>query len=203
MDSNSLQSILTRSRNLISKDMDGTLDNIAREERERINEMMDETPAVLTEGGSPVSNQVPKNPTREFNTSHMGPLADKLPREIVESFKKNPIEINGSGSILDSVSLPQMQKPKRQAKQQVIREVAAPQASAPIDYSMVKMIVEGVVKKEMEGIKESLNLGGNEISAMFNTKGGFKFLTKNGDIYEAKLIKKGNLNEAKKQRLDS
>lgn len=199
MDSNSLQSILTRSRNLISKDMDGTLDSIAREERGRINEMMDETPAVLTEGGSPVSNQVPRNPTREFNTSHMGPLADKLPREIVESFKKNPIEINGSGSILDSVTLPQMQKPKKQA----IREVAAPQASAPIDYSMVKMIVEGVVKKEMESIRESLNLGGNEINAMFNTKGGFKFLTKNGDIYEAKLIKKGNLNEAKKQRLDS
>ena len=185
---------MTRSRNLISKDMDGTLDSIAREERERINEMMDETPAVLTEGGSPASNQVPKNPTREFNTSHMGPVANKLPREIVESFKKNPIEINGSASVLDSVTLPQMQKPKKQ----VIREVAAPQASAPIDYSMVKMIVEGVVKKEMENIRESLNLGGNEINAMFNTKGGFRFLTKNGDIYEATLVKKGNINENKK-----
>ena len=73
-------------------------------------------------------------------------------------------------------------------------------ASAQIDYPMIRTIVEDVVRKYTQALnkkiinesKAQVNL--NEVNTVTLGK-SFKFLAKNGDIYEAKLTKIGNIND--------
>ena len=140
----------------------------------------------------------------------------RLPKAILESMESNPIDETplydaiGSGSVLDKLDKKTFENSRRLMPNAgkvptKITEQIQPQPqqfvtqTANIDYSLIKTIVEDCVKKSMVALKknilnENANAASNALMYMqFNN--GFKFITKNGDIYEAKLVKKGNVND--------
>ena len=139
----------------------------------------------------------------------------RLPKAILESMESNPIDETplydaiGSGSVLDKLDKKTFENSRRlmpnagKVPTKITEQIQQPQQivtqSANIDYSLIKTIVEDCVKKSMVALKknilnENANASSNALMYMqFNN--GFKFITKNGDIYEAKLIKKGNVND--------
>lgn len=135
----------------------------------------------------------------------------KLPSAILEAFKENPIDtsvleknmgMESDKSVLDLFNVPN--PPKKQ--KQVIRETPIPQQTvsqqpAMVDYSLIRTIVEESVKKYVSALKKSVlneNKQQNSDNLVLMKIGeSFKFVTSNGDIFEAKLVKKGNVNEKK------
>ena len=130
----------------------------------------------------------------------------KLPKEILESFKTNPIEGsilgNPQKSILDTIDFKTQGQFLQENKQQVNEIKQAPQiTNSNVDYSMIKMIVEDCMKKYTSALKKSLineqkqNIS-EELHAM-KIGDKFSFITKNGDLYEADLKFIKNLNNKK------
>ena len=71
-----------------------------------------------------------------------------------------------------------------------------------VDYSLIRTIVEESVKKYVGSLKKSLLNENKQQSTddnmvLMKIGESFKFVTKNGDIFEAHLVKKGNINEKK------
>ena len=190
-----IKDALSRSKKLM--EMSGDINKIAREKRGNIEE------ALNTEGVNLVSspNKVNRNMEPINQNRPITKAASKLPREILESFKSNKIESDplmaNNSSVLD-LALP---KEELVVEERVPQPTERPQVSSGVDYSIIKMIVEESVRKYMSSlgkkiITESKNTS-NGLNSMINIDGGFKFLTKNGDIYEAKLVKKGNIHDKK------
>lgn len=146
-------------------------------------------------------------------------ISSKLPKEIMESFKNKQINVNSIGSIstngssiLDDLNVatngniyPKNNEIIEENKIQV-QESIQPQILAnaqSIDYSLIKMIVEDCIKKYTSSLKKSMlneskiNEQNGELKAM-KIGDKFSFITKNGDLYEAKLEFKGNINKKKK-----
>ena len=132
----------------------------------------------------------------------------KLPTEILESFKSNPISCGDlpTNSVLDLINEgtdktlfkeeTKIEEPKPVVSQQQIIPTAT-----NIDYSMIKMIVEDCLRKQLASIKktiltESTNKN-NDTSTLKAMKIGnkFSFVTDNGDLYEAKLTFIKNINK--------
>lgn len=122
----------------------------------------------------------------------------KLPAAILESFQNDPID--GNVSVLDGINEKTQGKlflnnntPKQEPKR-VVEQTQAQNSSVNIDYSMIKMIVEDCMRKQLSSIKKTIisegignqnnNLG--ELKAM-KIGNKFSFITENGDVYEAKL----------------
>ncbi len=130
----------------------------------------------------------------------------KLPKEILESMKNNPIDVGPNivtDSILDRINYHtkgQLFNENKPIAQQTIQET--PQISSStnsIDYSMIKMIVEDCMKKYVNTMKKTIineNKTNNSIDEIQALKIGdkFSFITKNGDLYEAKLTFIKNIN---------
>ena len=125
-----------------------------------------------------------------------------LPKEIVEAFKQNPI---GNDTI--DTSNEEVQEVKQIMKnsnnlptQNVINE----QTTNGVDYGLIKTIIESAVKKYANAlnkriISENKSTAKGNISELKAMKIGnkFSFISENGDIYEAKLIFKGNIKDKK------
>ena len=94
--------------------------------------------------------------------------------------------------------LPSRQQPKQvveEVKQQPMQQVL----TQSVDYPMIRTIVEDVVRKQIGALsKKMLNESKTSDISTITLGKTFKFLAKNGDIYEAKLQKIGNINEQKK-----
>lgn len=118
-----------------------------------------------------------------------------LPKEILESFTKNPLELK-TPSVLDNIDTSDVHKT-------AISETNGLLPNNGIDYKLIEGIVEKTVKKYAvalnkkiisEGKDQNANL--NELKAM-KIGNKFSFISENGDIYEAKLIYKGNIRNKK------
>lgn len=125
-----------------------------------------------------------------------------LPKEIVEAFKQNPIgndPIDTSNEEVQEVKQI-MKNSNNLPTQNVINE----QTTNGVDYGLIKTIIESAVKKYANAlnkriISENKSTAKGNISELKAMKIGnkFSFISENGDIYEAKLIFKGNIKDKK------
>lgn len=191
-----------RARKLIQMDANGSLDGVVNEAKKN------GTLSYDTEGNVNTTLMEKRN-EQQPSYSDMSMIAtnntkSRLPREIIESFAKNNIDTSGfdvdGGSILDTINnmssgklYENIEKPK---KQQIKENVIAQPSN--IDYSMIRMIVEDCMKKYASSLKKTIlneNKNVDTSSELKAMKIGekFSFIAKNGDIYEAKLKKIGNV----------
>lgn len=108
---------------------------------------------------------------------------------------------NVGSSVLDAIGVPQQksQPKKRVITEQISQPTQQVVTNSPIDYSLIKTIVEDCMRKNLTSIKKSLLSEGvtsqNNDLALMKIGDNFKFVTKKGDIYEAKLVKIANVND--------
>lgn len=209
MDANKFNIIKDRARKLIQMDNAGEIDRIAEAKRRdgslTSNEDGDVTYTASAKNQSQMINEgyssYEETPIT-FNT----PASKKLPKEIVESFKKTTIDTTSFApetSVLDQMGItpPKRQKPVRtQINEEISHPTSVVSNGGSIDYSLIKMIVEESVKKYMNAytkkiINESANKGGSNPINTIQMGEKFNFVTKNGDLYEAQLKFVKNLKE--------
>lgn len=147
-------------------------------------------------------------PSYESNDySMIGTMSDsssKLPPEILESMMSNPI--TDSTSVLDELPIRQEALKKKptltNSPQRIVQEQAysqqVPVMQQTIDYSLIKTIVEDVVKKNMSVLKKSIlneskNMVESENLNILKIGDKFQFLTDDGNLYEATLTFKKNI----------
>ena len=181
-------------RRLIQMDSNGTLDKVAKNAKENGKmELSEQVEYVQEKPTTPIIQQ-----SNSFNNSK-----SKLPKEILESMKKNPLNQVGSvatPSILDQLNIMPPKKEVVKEEKVIVNEVA--NTSQNIDYSMIRMIVEDCVKKYTSALRKSI-INENKNSDNENTlqamKIGnkFSFITNNGDLYEAELKFIKNINKKK------
>ena len=135
------------------------------------------------------------------------PRASKfLPKEIVEAFKQNPIgndPINTS-NISTNDEVQEVKQIMKNSNNLPTQNVINEQTTNGVDYGLIKTIIESAVKKYANAlnkriISENKSTAKGNISELKAMKIGnkFSFISENGDIYEAKLIFKGNIKDKK------
>lgn len=201
MEESQLGGILSRARGLMA--MDETINNIANNSREAnskaLFESMDEFGGVVDIDESSFAQ-----PTQQQFVPQQvagGQINSRLPREIIESMTNNPIDtsvLNPNQSILDRVGITAKQQAPKKKSTSVIKEEVVQQTGSQIDYSLIKSIVEECVRKytgalSKKILKESKE-NSSELKAM-KVGNKFSFITENGDVYEATLKFKKNINE--------
>ena len=214
-----VKSAMSRAAKLMQLESNGTLDKIAAAHKDGINSSL-ENGDVLTESLMTTSRN--RKTEAPMITREMGENASNVPAAIREAFMNNPIDesslygaftAGGDGRLdfLNEMAIPQQQPQITQPTQDVRQIVnegmgytssSQPQALSQIDYPMIRTIVEEIVRKYAVSLKknilaESKQNGINEVNtiALGET---FKFLTKDGTIYECTMRKVGNINNKKK-----
>jgi len=203
LDSNTFSEIQQRAKKIMDMDRRGELKKYS-----------DKNSAQLLENG-----EIDFTPTTDLMQTSNRPLQStgaipknaKLPKEILESFATNQINTEGLGlqsSVLDTIGVPQ-QKPRQVVNENTMK-VSKPErivetSVSQVDYSLIKTIVEDCMRKSLASIKKAMLTESQAPSAnkleLMRIGESFKFVTSNGDIYEAKLVKKGNVNERKKEKM--
>ena len=184
-----------KSLRLMQMDADGTLDKYLKEGKVQRNTQASEAPM-----------QPQPRQARPINTSRLSESAKHIPREILESFATNKID---DSALLDGVFDSQnalsmldegvQAKPKAKVTESVQAQPIQQVLTQSVDYPMIRTIVEDVVRKQIGALsKKMLNESKTSDISTITLGKTFKFLAKNGDIYEAKLQKIGNINEQKK-----
>ena len=184
-----------KSLRLMQMDADGTLDKYLKEGKVQRNTQASEAPM----------QPQPRQP-RPIDTSRLSEYAKHIPREILESFATNKID---DSALLDGVFDSQnalsmldegvQAKPKAKVTESVQTQPIQQVLTQSVDYPMIRTIVEDVVRKQIGALsKKMLNESKTSDISTITLGKTFKFLAKNGDIYEAKLQKIGNINEQKK-----
>ena len=130
----------------------------------------------------------------------------KLPDKIKESFKNNKIDTTklAGFSILDELNIKPQNKQVVENKQVVneIQHIQQPpqqqiiQNTQPIDYSIIKAIVNECLREQLshQVINESANLNSIKIE-----QGTISLIDNKGNVFRAKLEKIANLNEIKEK----
>lgn len=110
-----------------------------------------------------------------------------LPKAIYESLVDNPLDYSDEMDELFSNGklIKEAEKKKKIIKEDNI------QSNQPIDYSLIKMIIEDTVSKQIEKLQLKMlkeNKSNNNLLTTMRLKDNkFNFLTANGDLYEAEL----------------
>lgn len=142
--------------------------------------------------------------TRENNIQQNTSFSkSKLPKEILESFKNNPIDASGmdvTTSILDKLNIVPSKKVIKEEKIEESKPIISENTNSNIDYSMIKLIVEDCIKKYTSALKKTIlneskineNVGTLQAMKIGNK---FSFIDNSGNIYEATLKKVGNINK--------
>ena len=142
--------------------------------------------------------------TRESNIQQNTSFSkSKLPKEILESFKNNPIDASGMNvttSILDKLNIVPSKKVIKEEKIEESKPIISENTNSNIDYSMIKLIVEDCIKKYTSALKKTIlneskineNVGTLQAMKIGNK---FSFIDNSGNIYEATLKKVGNINK--------
>lgn len=182
---------------LIQMESNGSLDKISKEKRERIDESLNGT--VNTH--EMVSRARNVQQTMSTQNRRMTKAAEKLPAAIRESFQNFQIDETGlsmdgsTPSIVDSLFGPEdAQQP---IQEQVVEQRSYQPSNTGIDYPTIRSIVEDIVRKYTEPLtKTKLNESAqpSEVGTLMLGK-SFKFLAKNGDIFECTMKKVGNIND--------
>jgi hypothetical protein len=183
---------------LMQMDSNGTLDKLMEGREDEINDSLINADANVT--SESLMSVKRDDRMKRMPTGKMGVAAANVPSVIRESFQNQPPmseEISTSSVLDDMFSLEDMQP---QRKQQITERAAPVQqsfATGSVDYPMIRTIVEDIVRKYAQSLKKNLiTEGTGEINTIAIGK-TFKFLTKNGDIYECAMKKIGNINEKK------
>ena len=194
-----------KSKSLRLMQMDKKLDAMAKGVRSNITESFSSPEPVAPQ------NMMSTKIDKSMGIPTGGRMNENVPLAIREAFKNNPIDesqllMSTMGSGGDLSFLNEGVTPTRTAP---IMENVQPQVqtvSAGIDYPMIRTIVEEVVKRYAVSLNKRINenKGGNDVNEINTISLGksFKFLAKNGDIYEAKLSKIGNINDKRKSVTD-
>ena len=142
--------------------------------------------------------------TRESNIQQNTSFSkSKLPKEILESFKNNPIDASGmdvTTSILDKLNIVPSKKVIKEEKIEESKPIISENTTSNIDYSMIKLIVEDCIKKYTSALKKTIlneskineNVGTLQAMKIGNK---FSFIDNSGNVYEATLKKVGNINK--------
>ena len=110
-----------------------------------------------------------------------------LPKAIYESLVDNPLDYSDEMDELFSNGklIKEAEKKKKILKEDNI------QSNQPIDYALIKMIIEDTVSKQIEKLQLKMlkeNKSNNNLLTTMRLKNNkFNFLTANGDLYEAEL----------------
>ena len=217
-----LQNAMSKAKKLMQLESNGTLDKIAAAHKDGINATLtDPSGEMLTEGLMTTSRNrqtTAPMPTRQ----QMGQNASNMPKAILEEFMSNPIDDSalyaalgeqGDGRSLsfltegmDTMQPAQTVVPPQNVRQ-IVNEgmgqqyVQQPQVMQSIDYPMIRTIVEEIVRKYAVSLNKKImnesKQETNEINTISLGK-SFKFLAKNGDLYECTMKKVGNINNKKK-----
>lgn len=144
-----------------------------------------------------------------------------LPKQILDEIRNNPLTGLTSDPTMDAFTsqlasvtnmiqppAPPQQQPQR--KPTLSEQFAPPQqpmqmASSNFDYETMKMLIEGVVKKYIEPLKENLlnesvNRDSSASLKMMKLGKNFQFMDSSGNIYEATMVFKGNIKDKKNKK---
>ena len=196
-----LKDALGKASKLMSMDKNGTISKIAESKRDSINTSLNDstvsTESMMTARPQRNMTEVPRN------------VNSNIPRAIVESFSKNPIDTSmissiggSSNSVLDTIGIQEQARTVQpQNTSSTIQEQHTVQTQVQgIDYPMIRTIVEDIVRKYKSSLSKKMlseSKGSvNELTTMTLGK-SFKFLDRQGNIYEATLKKIGNINNKK------
>ena len=196
-----LKDALGKASKLMSMDKNGTISKIAESKRDSINTSLNDstvsTESMMTARPQRNMTEVPRN------------VNSNIPRAIVESFSKNPIDTSmissiggSSNSVLDTIGIQEQARTVQpQNTSSTIQEQHTIQTQVQgIDYPMIRTIVEDIVRKYTSSLSKKMlseSKGSvNELTTMTLGK-SFKFLDRQGNIYEATLKKIGNINNKK------
>ena len=196
-----LKDALGKASKLMSMDKNGTISKIAESKRDSINTSLNDstvsTESMMTARPQRNMTEVPRN------------VNSNIPRAIVESFSKNPIDTSmigsiggSSNSVLDTIGIQEQARTVQPQKtSSTIQEQHTVQTQVQgIDYPMIRTIVEDIVRKYTSSLSKKMlseSKGSvNELTTMTLGK-SFKFLDRQGNIYEATLKKIGNINNKK------
>lgn len=146
---------------------------------------------------------------------HMPDVSNrKMPKAIIESILSNPLELDPSvvsdpkmdnliknlkkntQGVESVVSLNEKLEAndRKQINEQLALKPKTETVSTPIDYSTIKMIVEGVLNEKLGMLTERIDRQtqkNNNIQVMAFKNSTFKFLTEDGDVYECQMVYKG------------
>ena len=144
------------------------------------------------------------------------PNSSKLPKEILESMISSPIDtsaletkaraLTGTGSILDTImpELATSPSPTPTSRPQVMTEqrvntTPIVNGSIGIDYGVIKSLIDESIRRHLDEYKGVLSEGKNQNTNMniMSIGSKFQFIDSKGNIFEAKLIRKGNINDKK------
>lgn len=129
-----------------------------------------------------------------------------LPKEIVEAFKQNPINNDplDTSNMSANDEVQEVKQIMKNSNNLPTQKVLNEQTTNGVDYGLIKTIIESAVKKYANAlnkriISENKSTAKGNISELKAMKIGnkFSFISENGDIYEAKLIYKGNIKDKK------
>lgn len=211
-----LQNAMSKAKKLMQLESNGTLDKIASAHKDGISASLDGS--MLTEELMTTS----KDRTKQgpIVSREMGENAHNVPAAIREAFMANPIDDSqlyealgeqGDGrslSFLTEGMTPKQQVVAPQNVRQLVNEgmgtqqyVQQPQVSQQIDYPMIRTIVEEIVRKYAVSLNKKIISEGKQTVNEVNTIAlgdTFKFLDKQGNIYECTMKKVGNINNKKK-----
>ena len=196
-----LKDAVGKASKLMSMDKNGTISKIAESKRDSINTSLNDstvsTESMMTARPQRNMTEVPRN------------VNSNIPRAIVESFSKNPIDTSmissiggSSNSVLDTIGIQEQARTVQpQNTSSTIQEQHTVQTQVQgIDYPMIRTIVEDIVRKYTSSLSKKMlseSKGSvNELTTMTLGK-SFKFLDRQGNIYEATLKKIGNINNKK------
>ena len=196
-----LKDALGKASKLMSMDKNGTISKIAESKRDSINTSLNDstvsTESMMTARPQRNMTEVPRN------------VNSNIPRAIVESFSKNPIDTSmissiggSSNSVLDTIGIQEQARTVQpQNTSSTIQEQHTVQTQVQgIDYPMIRTIVEDIVRKYTSSLSKKMlseSKGSvNELTTM-TLGNSFKFLDRQGNIYEATLKKIGNINNKK------
>ena len=196
-----LKDALSKASKLMSMDKNGTISKIAESKRDSINTSLNDstvsTESMMTARPQRNMTEVPRN------------VNSNIPRAIVESFSKNPIDTSmissiggSSNSVLDTIGIQEQARTVQpQNTSSTIQEQHTVQTQVQgIDYPTIRTIVEDIVRKYTSSLSKKMlseSKGSvNELTTMTLGK-SFKFLDRQGNIYEATLKKIGNINNKK------
>ena len=120
----------------------------------------------------------------------------KLPKEILDELRNNPLEYQESqSSIIDNLIDPIAisNKPLRSNRQ--VNEISKPSSSG-IDYTIIKAIIDESVRRNLdEYMQKTLNESKNDMKLLRLSKGNkIQVVDSKGNLYEGVLSLKKNLN---------
>ena len=197
-----------KSKSLRLMQMDKKLDAMAKGARGEITESFSSSEPVAPQ--QMMSTKIDKS----MGIPTGGRMNENVPLAIREAFQNNPIDesqllmstMNGGGDLSflnENVVRPTTTVPVMENTQQAQPQIQT--VGTGVDYPMIRTIVEEIVRKYAQSLNKRIVNENKETVNEVNTIAlgkTFKFLAKNGDIYEAKLTKVGNINDKRKSVTD-